>query len=159
MVYFIRGDSFVKIGTTKDIFRRLSTLQSSCPEELECILLIRGSYSLEDELHLRFSESHHYGEWFHMSSEIREYVKEQKAFPLNDYSSLIQENAPSLKMGDNFSDYVRKLRKAANLSIRQVAVLLNLSKTSVASIEKSANPTLQSMEKLLRVYGASYTIK
>lgn len=78
MIYFIQEKNdkqFVKIGVTSlRIDRRLSTLQTGNPRELEIVLVLKGMYDLEDALHNKFKHLHKQGEWFHFTQEIQNFI-------------------------------------------------------------------------------------
>jgi len=54
----------VKIGTTTDLVRRLSTLCSSSPVPLVVLWQMPGDGELEHRLHTHFAHRRAYGEWF-----------------------------------------------------------------------------------------------
>ena len=74
-IYFIlSGDTAVKIGYTTNLDLRLSTLQSSNPEELKTYRVVNGSMLKERRLHRIFKHQHIRGEWFRWCDEIREAI-------------------------------------------------------------------------------------
>lgn len=77
VVYFAKVGGFVKIGTTRNIKRRLGEIAINCPESPELLWVEPGSFGRESELHARFSKSRKAGEWFHFSSDIEAYIDGQ----------------------------------------------------------------------------------
>ena len=77
MIYFVEaiGTDRVKIGYTVDLKVRLNTLQTGCPHELKLIHSEEGNKRKERELHKRFFNDRTIGEWFEISDEIREYIR------------------------------------------------------------------------------------
>lgn len=75
-VYFIDAGDLVKIGTTKDISKRLYTLQTGSPVRLTMIGFIAGTEKDEKELHARFSSYRSHGEWFNKSADLINYIKD-----------------------------------------------------------------------------------
>lgn len=72
IVYFIRCNEYVKIGTSQVNFMdRLSTLQIGNPYKLTLEYFILGSYQEEKELHYLLKEHKvpGHGEWFKISKE------------------------------------------------------------------------------------------
>lgn len=71
-VYFVqRGDDGpVKIGITKDIKSRMSSLQTGHAEQLRLLASFEGARRDERELHDRLSAHRISGEWFHPAPEV-----------------------------------------------------------------------------------------
>ena len=61
-VYFIRCGDYVKIGTSKNIQRRLKDLETGNPYPLE-LIYVEDSL-MEEEWHVLFKHRHHRGEWY-----------------------------------------------------------------------------------------------
>jgi hypothetical protein len=81
IVYFIqatRGGP-VKIGTSDDVSKRLSQLQSGSPYPLRVVAALDGGSALERELHSLFAAHRLSGEWFHPHREIEQYLRERRA--------------------------------------------------------------------------------
>lgn len=57
--------SAVKIGTTKNVRKRLQQLQTASPDRLYLHEHIRGDKIKERELHERYAKFRRVGEWFH----------------------------------------------------------------------------------------------
>lgn len=76
-VYFIRckATGFVKIGISRNPWKRLSKMQSDCPGELEILGCEPGGVVRECELHLRFAAERVRGEWFRASSDLLAYAR------------------------------------------------------------------------------------
>lgn len=62
----------IKIGKSRDIRNRLSSLQGGTPELLVCIAYIEGD--VEDELHEKFHEVRVCGEWFAPAPVLMEFI-------------------------------------------------------------------------------------
>ena len=93
MIYFVRADEYVKIGVARNIQTRMNALQTGCPQELECGLLLRGSYDLEDQIHRKFWSAHHRGEWFVWTENLADFVREMRDSG-KDLSGLVAFQAP-----------------------------------------------------------------
>jgi hypothetical protein len=80
VVYFVQSAAlgFVKIGIAANVLRRLGALQSSCPDKLNLLGVIRpfGALSLERRLHEIFAHERHHGEWFNPCPDLMAYIEE-----------------------------------------------------------------------------------
>lgn len=77
-VYAIRGArGLVKIGTTRDLGKRLASLQTGSPVKLKLVAVGPGDRELEQRLHEKYKHRRRVGEWFALSG--RE-VAELEAF-------------------------------------------------------------------------------
>jgi DNA-binding NarL/FixJ family response regulator len=83
MIYFIQSqesfeDGPIKIGYTDDpdLRSRLRDLQVGNPYELKVLgVIAEGDYTLEKELHDRFSDTRLQGEWFKCSISLQGFIK------------------------------------------------------------------------------------
>ena len=77
-VYFVLSMSshLVKIGYAKDPWKRLSSMQTGCPEELRMMAVIYTylPVGLESDLHVRFAAQRVRGEWFSLTDELVDYA-------------------------------------------------------------------------------------
>lgn len=75
-VYVIRCNEFVKIGKAADTTKRIATLQASNPYPLEVVAIIThgNGHPLERELHSRFAEFRHRGEWFRFEGDLEAWI-------------------------------------------------------------------------------------
>ena len=71
MVYFIKAENRLKIGYAEDPSKRIPSIQTSSPFQLEVLLIIDGDYSVERDLHQRFQDFRVSGEWFEFNNEIK----------------------------------------------------------------------------------------
>ncbi len=71
-VYLIQAgaEGLVKIGSTKDIHRRLAMLQVGSAAHLRLLHLFDGGTRAEHDLHRKFAASRVRGEWFEPCAEI-----------------------------------------------------------------------------------------
>lgn len=81
-VYFIatKDKSLVKIGVSRDPYRRLKTLQTGNPVELEMLHIELGSYRREKELHEMFANLRTNGEWFEFRGRLKAFAEVEKFF-------------------------------------------------------------------------------
>lgn len=68
-LYFIRSGPYIKIGRTNNINSRLKQLKAMNPFEVHLVHLVEKGGHLEHELHEKFKEFHHSGEWFLLDDE------------------------------------------------------------------------------------------
>lgn len=75
-IYVIRSGSEgpVKIGKTRDLPKRLDSLQTASPKKLEVLALIEAPPELETQLHAYLDEYRMEGEWFKPHSDVMEAV-------------------------------------------------------------------------------------
>ncbi len=73
-VYFVECQGRVKIGFARDVGRRIAALQKACPFELKLMATFPGSIPDEWTLHERFAASRIHGEWFNLSSAIKDFI-------------------------------------------------------------------------------------
>jgi hypothetical protein len=75
-VYFVSSeDGRIKIGTSANVEKRMTALQTSSAVKLTLLLTIPGSTDLETELHRRFTHLRESGEWFTAAPELRFFVE------------------------------------------------------------------------------------
>jgi len=84
-VYFILAykTRLIKIGYTGNILDRFQNLQRENADELILLTLVKPKRKeeglfLEKQLHRKFLNSHHRGEWFRATPEIRSFIKQTK---------------------------------------------------------------------------------
>ena len=76
-VYFIapEPETYVKIGwCLNDPMRRLSELQTGCPEPLTLLACFPGALEEEKRLHRTFAELKFRGEWFYLDHKLADFV-------------------------------------------------------------------------------------
>lgn len=83
-IYFILNydSQAVKIGIAKNVKRRLASLQTSSPSELELLSTIKtksvnNARKIEKSLHEKFDKNRIRGEWFKANVELLDYIKQQ----------------------------------------------------------------------------------
>ncbi len=74
-VYFVRAGRYVKIGYAKDVEGRIRSLATGNPHELELVLKVPGSYSLEKDFHAEFAGQRIRAEWFAYDGDLRAYLE------------------------------------------------------------------------------------
>ena len=83
-IYIIKNldSNNLKVGVGSDPLKRLKQLQTGSDSELSLVytsFLCSNAFSLENDIHNRFKESHVRGEWFKMSEkEVINYLEKQK---------------------------------------------------------------------------------
>lgn len=77
-VYFIEGatSGAIKIGTTKNLHARMSSMQTASVEPLTVLGTVNGGVDLERKLHMEFAGQRVRGEWFRSTPELRARIKE-----------------------------------------------------------------------------------
>lgn len=77
VVYFVQARSGgpIKIGTTRDLQRRLASMQAGSPVELVVLATVPGDSRTENALHKRLTKYRLHGEWFLDTEEVRAAMK------------------------------------------------------------------------------------
>jgi len=77
-VYFVResGTGAIKIGTSKQLSKRLAELARVLPYAIDLLATIDGGREVEWTIHNRFDHARIRGEWFRPVSELLEYIAE-----------------------------------------------------------------------------------
>lgn len=75
-IYFLRAGGFVKIGYSGNWKNRMSGMQVGSPYTIVPLLVLIGGSKDEKKLHSRFRASHFRGEWFHLTSSIQQFIKD-----------------------------------------------------------------------------------
>ena len=81
MIYFVRSGQYIKIGISEAPRRRIASMQTGNPEEIEVLAIIEGGAALEAELHRRFAAFHRRGEWFQDDVAIRQAIADMPPLP------------------------------------------------------------------------------
>jgi hypothetical protein len=78
ILYLIRSGNALKIGITKDLKARLSSLQISSPYKMSLITTYsptqNTAFNIEQSLHKYFKDFRLYGEWFNIDINIEEFL-------------------------------------------------------------------------------------
>ncbi len=149
MIYFVKAGDRVKIGYTDTPFKRISSLRTSSPYELEVLLIIEGFYDKEYELHQMFLEFRINGEWFEYSAVIQDFVIDNLKLDRRYEFGFIK---------DDFKDYeqVLRLRKSQNLSLKGLGEKLGITAQGVKRIqdrEQTRAISLKTLEKVATAMG------
>lgn len=120
MIYFIgiKGFNYVKIGVTKNLKTRLEHLNNGSPFELEVLLIIDGNILVEQHLHNKFQQYRYKNEWFILSDEIINFIK-------NPILSINTNDNHTNKVNIDI-DYLIELYKQGKSNI-EISTILNVS--------------------------------
>jgi excisionase family DNA binding protein len=95
-VYFVGVGGSVKIGFARNVERRLTYLRAANHESLVILHVEDGTAADEARLHNRFSHLRRHSEWFSLSGELAEYLKECSRVQMNTSGEhLIHETTPN----------------------------------------------------------------
>lgn len=78
LIYVVGYDDYVKIGFTKDLRKRMSQLQTACPQRLHAHHTLPGTIANEQALHKSFAKSRLTNEWFRLSGPIADWIETQR---------------------------------------------------------------------------------
>lgn len=74
-IYFVRCNQFVKIGYSSEPKERVWTLQTATPYKINILFFMPGDRWLEKDLHNRFGEYQHKGEWYKPEGRLLTFIK------------------------------------------------------------------------------------
>ncbi len=85
-IYFIQMDKIgpIKIGTTRNIKKRMFSLNTNSPYKLNLLCFFPGNEIFEKELHYAFAEIRLNGEWFLPHPKLLSVIEEQIYFNKRD---------------------------------------------------------------------------
>ena len=63
-----------KIGFSKNVFKRIKSIQTGCPFELEIFCVVYGDYVMEKKLHRKYQNLKMNGEWFKYEGELEKSI-------------------------------------------------------------------------------------
>lgn len=131
---------YVKIGRSRNPVARINTLQTFSPTPLKTLFILEGDR--ERELHQRFAAYRTKGEWFRVSGELREFIREhteERAAGPSFHAWLLQQIERSDDVGRlalvvksdlSFPANVRKLHVLIKYMERRYAHLTPLLKSA-----------------------------
>lgn len=73
-IYFIASGEFVKIGTSRNLRRRLYTIRVATPERARLIGVMPGGPREEKDVHWRLRAHRHRAEWYRMHEDITQLI-------------------------------------------------------------------------------------
>ncbi|MBL7128081.1 MAG: GIY-YIG nuclease family protein [Ignavibacteria bacterium] len=152
MIYFIKANDKIKIGYADDPSKRIPSIQTSSPFDLEVLLIIDGNYDKESELHKRFHGHRTSGEWFNYEESIKAFIKENLEYDRKyEFGFIIEDFAGN--------EQVLRLRKQHRLSLQALGEKLNITAQSVKEIqdrEKTGSATIKILENIAEVLGYKF---
>lgn len=89
VIYFIRFRDAVKVGTTQDLADRMAEL----PWE-EILGVVPGGIHDEVKHHRKLAPYRIHGEWFELTEEVAEYIREVNALAVSWYSNTFRSSGP-----------------------------------------------------------------
>jgi hypothetical protein len=128
MIYFIEHDGMVKIGFSMNPNKLLDSLKTSNPGELIVRLIIEGDFDDEAKYHELFKEFHHRGEWYILSTPIKDFIEENQKRDLR-YDFGLLNNFHEIR-----GETVR-IRNMFGLRLREVGEKMGITAQSIKEIE------------------------
>jgi hypothetical protein len=85
-VYFLResGMGAIKIGVTRNLTRRVQSMNANTPHKISILGSVRGDEKLEARLQDEFAHALIKGEWFHPTETLLARIRELTNFDLVD---------------------------------------------------------------------------
>lgn len=104
--YFVQaiGTDMIKIGMAKSVFRRIQSLQTSCPHELQ---LLGVSTISESKIHEKFLKYKTKNEWYKLSPEIETFIVENTFIPEHTETSKNWSIQLSLPTANYLKEYCK----------------------------------------------------
>lgn len=81
-IYFVECAGHIKIGKADNWRKRISSIRTASPLEVEILVILQAHVGFERDLHAKFEAYRHRGEWFRDSQEIRDFIKKVKTSKL-----------------------------------------------------------------------------
>lgn len=126
-VYFIQDITHqgpIKIGVSRNVEKRLKSLQNASPLKLKCLGIIAGGRDLERTLHIRFAPSRLHGEWFSPEKKLLQYIRKY-AISLNSsklmYRPKIKTTPISVPINTEVHKHLKRAATQYNLKTNQLA--------------------------------------
>lgn len=73
-IYFAKSGGALKIGFTRSLKGRMQTIQTSCADPVELLMVMPGTEGTEKFFHDRFADNRLGGEWFSLTGTLAELV-------------------------------------------------------------------------------------
>lgn len=90
VIYVIKPDGldYVKVGQTRDLYPRMSTIQTGCPHELRILFVLLGGTDEEARIHFDLGAHRERGEWFRLNAETQAVLDRLRADAI-DYDAMM----------------------------------------------------------------------
>ncbi len=153
MIYFIKAHDRIKIGYANDPSKRIPSIQTSSPFELEVLLIIDGNYEKERELHQKFQIFRKSGEWFEFSEPIKKFLSDNSREDRKYEFGFVSEDYAG-------NEQILTLRKRHKLSMESLGEILSMTRQGIYKIqqsEKAGTISINSLKKIAVTLG--YTFK
>lgn len=146
-IYAIASDDLVKIGWSKDPWRRLVKLRSDNAGECAMLGVVPGTQADEAALHREFDAYRVRGEWFEWWGPVSDFIR---SMPVCDRAVYGRRGRP----GNALRDY----RHAHRLTSCAVAQMVGVSQPTISRIERGRQtPSLRLAAKLAAVTNGAVT--
>ncbi len=126
-IYFIKpkgADGPIKIGCSQAPLRRLETIMSWSPIDLEIIVTVPGNMALESNIHDCFANSYRRNEWFNATpsliaaiDQIKAGIPIDRAIDLTKKEGCVRKRVKRRPFTDSqrkYIGYIHKVRHAVN---------------------------------------------
>lgn len=145
MIYFVKNsEGLIKIGYTKDIQKRLSTLMHDHGQDLQLLKCICGTRYSEKSLHKRFSSLSVGKEWFRSNTELIEFIEKSEA---SDETP--EHNTQEIKLGKD----VQYLRLMKNMTQKELCNKAGISMSALRHLEGGQGASVGTLLKAASALG------
>jgi DNA-binding XRE family transcriptional regulator len=137
-VYVIESGGAYKIGVSTDPEKRLAQLKTGFPRGGSIVATVAAAPLLERGLHRHFADKQLSGEWFSLTAEDVEWVKNLSGDEIrNLVAGLFSYAEPTGRdLVPGFAAMIAKAREAAEWSMAELARQSGLSVNTVSAIER-----------------------
>lgn len=123
MIYFAKreSDGLIKIGTSKNVRRRIYALQKELDESLHLLATCEGSYTAERSIHNSLTDYRIEGEWFSDCKEVRDFIDGLDKFdpPIEGLSPSGGRREIKLILDEPYFSILREEAKRAGHTLRE----------------------------------------
>jgi hypothetical protein len=84
VVYFVKCDDMIKIGSAKNFYNRMASLKKSAGGKIELLLVIEGDVKEERKHQKALKEYQVNGDWFFKAPDVLQYIERLKHLSIMD---------------------------------------------------------------------------
>lgn len=144
MIYFVKSESKIKIGYTKNIASRIYDLQRE-HGELSILKLTDGDVTLERKIHKKFSKIRLEGEWFQDVQDLRDFMQS-----LPDPQPVEQ---PHLSLEKRLGKDIKSIRLLKNLRREDLCKVAGVSMNGLRHLENGTGTSLSTFIRVVQALG------
>ena len=140
MVYFISNGTYVKIGKSTNVKKRLLSLQTGSSARLILLHEIQGGVELEGKCHYIFNEYRIFGEWFNLPVEFYTITEETVLAKWEELKRYHKNKKFNLAISSIWHKERQELPKGMIYINSEVGALLGMTKAVIIEHFYVSNP-------------------